>query len=280
MSGPQCSCGAGAELREKILAEAPRLGPGDVFRFACHPGVSCYNRCCADVNIFLSPYDVLRMRKRLGMDSGEFLRKYTLLPVHKEMKTPAVLLRMNDDAAKTCPFVCEKGCSIYADRPWPCRMFPLGLAAQKDTPDGWQGERFYFLLKEEVCQGFHEAREWTVAQWLEDQKVDEYDRWGEPYKELTLHPFFEGGGVLPPEKLHMLYTACYDLDAFRRFVFESTLLERFEVDADFVEQMRYDDEELLRFAFLWLRFSLFGERTMMLKDGAIEAIKGKPAQGG
>jgi Fe-S-cluster containining protein len=266
------------QFQEKILAESPKLGPDDAFRFACHPGISCYNRCCADVNIFLSPYDVLRMRRRLGMDSAEFLRKYTLLPVHKEMKTPAVLLRMNDDEAKTCPFVCQQGCSIYADRPWPCRMFPLGLASQKDTPDGWSGDRFYFLLREEVCQGYHEAKEWTVRQWLEDQKVDEYDRWGEPYKELTLHEFFAKGGILSPEKLHMFYTACYDLDAFRRFVFESTLLERFEVDEDFVEQMRYDDEELLRFASMWLRFSLFGERTVKMKASAVEAAKGKLAQ--
>ena len=67
-------------------------------------------------------------------------------------------------------------------------------------------------------------------------------RWGEAFKELTLHKFFEEGGVLSPEKMHMFFTACYDLDKFREFVFGSTLLERFEVDEDFVEEMRYDDE--------------------------------------
>ena len=86
------------------------------------------------------------MKRRLGMTSGEFLEKYTLMPVHKDMKTPVVMLRMNDDEAKTCPFLTDAGCGVYADRPWPCRMYPLGLAAQKDTPDGWRGERFYFLL--------------------------------------------------------------------------------------------------------------------------------------
>jgi Fe-S-cluster containining protein len=117
-------------LREKILTECPRLGPEDTFRFACHPGVSCFNKCCADVNIFLSPYDVLRMKRRLGMKSGDFLDKYTLMPVHKDMKTPVVVLRMNDDEDKSCPFLTEGGCGIYSDRPWPCRMYPLGLAAQ------------------------------------------------------------------------------------------------------------------------------------------------------
>ena len=44
----------------------------------------------------------------------------------------------------------------------------------------------------------------------------------------------------------MLFTACYDLDKFREFVFESTLLQRFDVDQDFALEMRTDDEALLR----------------------------------
>jgi hypothetical protein len=190
------------------------------------------------------------------------------------MNFPAVMLRMGDDAAKRCPFLTERGCGIYADRPWPCRMYPLGLAAQKDTPDGWRGERFYFLLHEDVCQGFQAPRELTVRQWLEEQGIDEYDQWGEAFKELALHKFFTDGGVLSPEKMHMFFTACYDLDKFREFVFGSTLLQRFDVDEDFVEEMRYADEALLRFAFLWLRFSLFGERTVKIRPHVAEAFQG------
>ncbi|MFH1417250.1 MAG: YkgJ family cysteine cluster protein [Planctomycetota bacterium] len=262
-------------LEEKIVEDYARLGPDDTFKFACHPGVSCFNRCCGDVNIFLSPYDVLRMRKRLGMKSGDFLDKYALMPVQKDMKAPVVVLRMNDDETKSCPFLTESGCGIYSDRPWPCRMYPLGMATQKDTPDGWRGERFYFLMREEVCKGFGEAKEWTVRQWLDDQGIEEYDVWGEQFKELTLHEFFETGGDLTPEKMNMLFTACYDLDKFREFIFGSTLLQRFQVDEDLVEEIRYDDESLLNFAFHWLRYSLFGEQTMKAKPEAVEAIKGK-----
>jgi Fe-S-cluster containining protein len=263
------------KLKEKIVEDYPRMGPDDTFQFGCHPGVSCFNQCCGDVNIFLSPYDVLRMKKRLGMTSSEFLEKYTFLPVQKDMKTPVVVLRMNDDEAKSCQFLTEGGCGIYTDRPWPCRMYPLGMAAQKDTPDGWRGDRFYFLMEEAGCKGFGEPKECTVRQWLEDQGIDEYDEWGEAYKELALHKFFEDGGTLSPERMHMMYTGCYDLDKFREFVFESTLLEKFVVDEDFVEEMRYDDEVLLRFAFLWLRFSLFGENTVQMKTKAVESFKGQ-----
>jgi len=266
------------QLQEKILADYPRLGSKDKFKFACHPGISCFNKCCGNVNIFLSPYDVLRMKNRLGMKSSDFLQKYALLPVQKDMKTPVVVLRMNDDEHKTCPFLTDAGCGIYSDRPWPCRMYPLGMAARKDTPDGWRGDRFYFLLQEEGCTGFGEAKEWTIEEWIENQGVEEYDVWGEQDKELALHKFFETGGTLPPERMHMLFTACYELDKFRELVFESTLLDRFEVDEDFVDEMRTSDEALLRFAYLWLRFSLFGEKTVRIKEDAIEAMRGKLAE--
>ena len=38
--------------------------------------------------------------------------------------------------------------------------------------------------------------------------------------------------------------------------------------------MRNDDEALLRFAFLWLRFSLFGEPTVKARADILDAFKG------
>ena len=73
-------------FKEQILQEYPRLGPDDKFRFACHPGVSCFNRCCHDVNIFLTPYDLLRLKNRLHMSSEEFIAEHTIIPLAKEMK--------------------------------------------------------------------------------------------------------------------------------------------------------------------------------------------------
>ena len=154
-------------------------------------------------------------------------------------------------------------------------MYPVGLATSKDTEDGWQGERFYFLLKEDTCKGHEEAREWTIREWMDDQEVDAYEEWGEAYKELSIHKFFEDGLVLPPEKMEMFFNSTYDLDKLRDFVFKSTLLERFEVDEDFVHQLKTDDEALLRFGFLWIRFALFGETTMKMKPEAVQAVQEK-----
>jgi len=75
----------------------------------------------------------------------------------------------------------------------------------------------------------------------------------------------------------MFYTACYDLDTFRRFVFSTTFTQRFELDKELIEELRTDDLALLRFAFRWLRFALFGEPTMKVSESAARAAKAAQA---
>lgn len=258
------------ELKKKILEEAPRLAYGDRFRFSCNPGVPCFNACCADINIVLTPYDILRLKNRLGISSGEFLEKYAVVPFNKEVKQPVPVLKMSEKEGKPCQFVGEKGCTVYEDRPWACRMYPLGLAAPRDEAE--QGERFFFLLEEEHCKGFEEQHEYTVAGWIEDQGIREYDEAGELFKGISLHPHFESGD-LSPAKMDMFFNASYDLDRFRRFVFGSTFLEKFDVDGETVERIRTDDFALMKFAFNFLRYALFYEPTMKLKPGLEEVKK-------
>jgi hypothetical protein len=247
-------------MKKAILEDFPRLGKDHSFCFACHHQLRCFNVCCGDVNIVLTPYDVLRVRTRLALPSGEFLRKYTIAPFTEEMRLPLVLLKMNNDERKSCPFVAPSGCSIYEDRPWPCRMYPVGMASSGKGKDG-RDEVFYFLMHETPCDGFKETRQWTIAGWLEDQGVGPYDEMGEEFARLTVHPYLNQGRSLEPAKIEMFYTACYDQDKFRRFLFESSFLRRFEIDTELREKLAASDLDLLKFAFRWLRFSLFGEKT-------------------
>ncbi len=60
----------------------------------------------------LTPYDVLRMKRSLGIDSSEFLEQYTLRLQNAEQKFPIVILKM-EEQSKRCPFLNEKGCGIY-----------------------------------------------------------------------------------------------------------------------------------------------------------------------
>ncbi len=253
-------------LKKTILEQFPRLEANDKFKFSCHPGVSCFNQCCADVNIFLTPYDVLRLKNQLGITSQDFLDKYTQLVADHKQQLPAVQLRMTETETKHCFFVDpEKGCTVYENRPWSCRMYPVGQASPKESENSTD-KKFYFILNEEVCKGFEDGKEWTISEWMIDQGVGDYDIFGEMFKEIAFHDFFEKGKVLTPQKVEMFYLACYNLDRFKEFIKDTTFLKRFDVDKDRLNKMMKDDEELLKFGFDWIKFSLFGEKTMKINE--------------
>jgi Fe-S-cluster containining protein len=257
-------------LKETILKEYPRLSEESEFCFKCHKDVPCFNACCGDVNIFLTPYDIIRLKNRLGITSGEFLARYTLSPFDENTKFPVILLKMEDNEKKSCPFVGEQGCGVYEDRPWPCRMYPLGLASPKDDPQVG-GDDFFFVLNEDVCKGHLEDHKYTVREWIEDQGIAEYSEIGELYKDITLHDFFQKGGQLEPQKMEMFFTACYNVDKFRDFVFQSSFLQKFEVDEETQRRIKEDDVEMLKFSYQWIRFAFFGEDTIRVKTDIREA---------
>ena len=46
-------------------------------KFSCHPGVSCFTACCHNIKIILTPYDILKLRRRLNLQASEFVTEYT-----------------------------------------------------------------------------------------------------------------------------------------------------------------------------------------------------------
>ena len=247
---------------QTILSGCPRLALDDCFRFRCGPELDCFGQCCRDVTIVLTPYDVLRLKRATGMDSSEFLEAHTLCPRGADQKFPIVMLRMQD-GDRQCPFLGPQGCGVYADRPWACRMYPLGAAEPKQpTPDD---RAFHFVLHEDLCHGHGQAAPVSVREWIRSQGAEAYEMMSGGFKELTLHDFWDGDRPLTQQQAAMFYLACYDLDRFRRFVFETRFLDRLEVDEARVEALRNDDEELLEFGIQWLRFAIFGERSMKVR---------------
>ena len=260
--------------QEAILHDCARMGLDDRFTFECGQGRDCFTRCCADVAIVLAPYDVLRLKRVLGIDSTDFLRNYTISPFTKDQKIPTVLLKMDPETG-ACPLVTSAGCSVYSNRPWACRMYPLGVAEPRNSsPDN---RAFHFLVREDLCHGHGEGTGFTVREWIAGQNIDGYDAGNASFKALMLDEAWDTAPAFKPEQMDMYYMACYDLDRFRRFVFETRLLEVFEVDEARVEAMRTDDEELLEFGVQWLRFSLFKQKTMKLKPSALIAAQQRAA---
>ncbi len=263
-------------VQDEILHDYPRMTPDDRFTFQCRRDLPCFTHCCQDVSIVLTPYDVLRLKRALGIDSSEFLRRYTISPFTKDQKFPVVLLKM-DEATKTCAFVGPAGCSVYGSRPWACRMYPLGVAEPRQaTP---VDRAFHFLLREDLCEGHGQGASLSVREWIADQGIEEYDMMGAPFKTLMLHDHWDRIEGLTPAQMEMYYMACFDLDRFRRFVFESRFLDTFEVDEARADAMRTNDEDLLDFAMQWLRFSLFAEPSMKIKPAVMEAKRQAMAAG-
>jgi len=258
------------------IRDRRQLGPDDTFCFGCHEGLGCFTRCCGNVNILLTPVDVLRLARRLRLDTGEFLAEHTLTPVTKELHLPVKMLRMGDGPDQRCPFVArtparcegaganvvgEQGCTVYEDRPWSCRMYPVGMGLPPARA-GVQPMPVYFLSEDSFCEGRSGPGSWTVDSWRASQDLPEREELERGFREIVSHPWFIGGRQLDAKRIDMFHTACYDLDAFRRFLLETSFLERFDLEQSLVEQLRTDDEALLAFAFRWLRFALFGEPTM------------------
>jgi len=257
---------------ETILNECPRMGPEDRFTFRCGPDLACFTQCCRDVTIVLTPYDLLRLKRALGLDSSELLEKHTLRLQPANQKFPIVALKMEGERTQ-CPFLSEKGCTVYSNRPWACRMYPLGAAAP-DAPTA-DDQPFHFVVRESLCQGHGEGCAVSVREWLASQQIEEFEMMSAGFKELTLDRFWDGDSRLTPQQQDMFYMACYDLDRFRRFIFETRFLQLFEVDEARVEALRADDGELLDFAMQWLRFAIFGERSMKMRQHAAPRRNGQ-----
>jgi hypothetical protein len=238
-----------------------RLTADSIFKFACHKGLECFNVCCGGLEIFLTPYDILKLKNHLGLTSGEFLERHAQAVMLKKTRLPLIKLKMAEGGR--CSFVTPEGCSVYDSRPAVCRYYPLGSGAVKGTKRN-EGE-FYLLIKEKHCLGFNETRMWSVDEWRINQGVTVYDGENKDWIDLILNKKLNAD-VEPDERsLRMFYMGSYDIDLFRNFVFESRFLDTFELEDALVEEIRGNETSLMRLAHRWLKYVLFKEPVMKLK---------------
>lgn len=257
-----------------------QLKDADMFAFSCHKGISCWNKCCHGADVVLTPMDMLRLSRHFGMRPIEFLDRYCYQSQWKQAGLPVAKLRMGgDDGTGPCPFVDdEKGCTVYEDRPVTCRYYPLGLAAIKMKGQD-RKETFSFLVKEAHCKGHDESRLQSVAQFRREQGTEPYDEVNAGWIDILMKaaswastggPF---GKEISPKTQGMFYMVSTDIDAFRRFVFETRFLEIYDIDPDVVDVLKTNDAVLLSLGFDWLKNVIFGEPTISMKESVLrEAI--------
>ncbi len=252
-----------------------QLGYDSRFRFRCHKGISCFTKCCRGIDIMLTPYDILTLRKRLELSSEEFLAIYTELKLLQKADLPIVTMKLLDDEQKSCPFVRdEEGCIIYKDRPTTCRYYPLGMGSLSYTghsndaeDDADENDAFFFMVKEDHCLGFEEEKEWTVADWREDQGVDIRDEVNAGWTDLIVRKKSVPMTIkLSEQSKQMFFLACYNIDKFREFVFKSSFLDRYEIEPAKIEQIKNDEIKLLQFGFEWIQYLFFQKGDFKVKQ--------------
>jgi Fe-S-cluster containining protein len=243
------------DASETFLDSLPELKADQSFLFACNERVPCFNRCCSELTMPLAPYDVLRLRRNLGIDSDRFIKQFITVQLYPDTGFPLPLLKMLDGPDALCPFVTPAGCSVYEDRSSACRTYPLGRGA-KPGPDDTVNERF-FLVREDHCCGFDAGRRWIAREWLADQELEPYNRSNDRYMRLMAKVKASGRPV-SERMATMCLLAFFQLDRFKNFMESMGLFDKVEISDERRKAVLDGEEARLDFAFDWIELVLFG----------------------
>lgn len=265
------------------MDETITLGLDDIFPFDCRKALDCFNQCCRDINLFLTPYDIMRLKRNLSLSSREFLDRYTTAIYMEEIGHPLVVMKMMGDE-KYCPFSSPDGCRVYPDRPWSCRAFPLEPCVGK-AGDGRPLTPMYSVVKRPFCLGFNdknppshpfrkgemwgfpgENNSLTVRAWLVRQGTAVYEKMNDLWSQVTLSERFPAGG-LDKKGIQMFFLASYSLDEFSVLASGQGFLETYSLKNEDIRPILRDETSLYAFACRWLRVALLGEEIPLIAEG-------------
>ncbi|MGD0288233.1 MAG: YkgJ family cysteine cluster protein [Candidatus Binataceae bacterium] len=190
-----------------------------VFSYQCN---AC-SRCCHNKVIRVGPYEILRLARRLGMTTTEFIAQHT--------EAGGTVLRTHDENNRACIFLNQQGCSVHPDRPLACRLYPL---ARWVDPDG--RESFGHLTPHPKTKGSYGTSA-TVADYLDEQGVAPFiemgDRYGVVYQRMV-----EVLGSLDPEELDRRSSRRDDVDEKAPGLAASSWIDIDKTIADFCKLHR------------------------------------------
>jgi Fe-S-cluster containining protein len=245
-------------MSQQLPQHVRPLAAGESFTFTCRPDVECFTNCCRDLELALTPYDVLRLKHKLRMTSADFLDRFVILEQDSHETFPRLYLTMVDDGKASCPFITENGCRVYDSRPGACRAYPLGRGVSLDD-SGARGER-YVLLTEPHCLGFDTTVHFTAKTWEQDQDLTAYNDLNDEILALLQHRLVKKGRRLSRAQTDLFILGLYNLDEFRNLLNSSKVssLPR-PMTESLAGTSIHADTALLRFAVHWLINELFGK---------------------
>lgn len=171
------------------------------FSYSCN---RC-KKCCHDKRIRVSPYEVLRLARNLRLTTKEFIAQFT--------EEGGTILRFRSEDGG-CSLLGEEGCTVHADRPGACRIYPLGGFFQLDGQ-----ETFALVPPHPESLGVYGSAATfkpsdTVASFLEAQGLAAYHRANHRYVELLtrLLPLIAGRLTSPRESDDVADVNCSELE--------------------------------------------------------------------
>jgi Fe-S-cluster containining protein len=242
-------------MTEQLPEYFQPLNREDRFSFSCHPGVACFTECCRQLDLALTPYDVLRLKNALQMESGSFLEQYVIVEWDERIIFPQCYLTMIDDGRESCVFISPQGCTVYPDRPGACRTYPLGRGTERGK-DGRIEERFV-LLREPHCHGFEEREAQSPSEYFNSQGLEEYHRFNDALISILHHDRIREGYRPTQKELDNYLLALYNLDTFRREMADGRITLDRPLRPDELQALAGDDEKLLLLGITWLLQELF-----------------------
>jgi uncharacterized protein len=116
----------------------------------------------------------------------------------------------------------------------------------------------YGLLVEPHCQGHGQNCTQTVRKWIASQGIAPYDAMNDRMMDIISLKNRLIPGPLDLKSRHLFSMACYDLDAFRKYLTDHFQKKDFGLTDESWQLLLEDDEALLKFSLGWLKQALFG----------------------
>ena len=164
------------------------------------------------LELALTPYDALRLRKATGLTSGQLLDSHIIIEQDPGEPFPRFYLTMVDDGRASCVFVTDQGCAVYKHRPSACRAYPLGRAVMRQETGAM--EEHFVLMKEDHCLGFHEPISQNALMYSQDQELLTYNRFNDAVATILQHDSIRKGFIPSAKQIDLFILALYNIDSF------------------------------------------------------------------
>lgn len=262
------------KIKHEIPYQSPvapsELSSDDEFQFDFHPGISCFNACCKNIDITILPYDILRLKNRQNLSSSQWENSYTVRFSMNQHPLPRLKLATHK-GTRASVFLGEKGCQVYQDRPAACRYYAPGSMGIRRKGTAYV-EQIFFKVKEDHCKGDAEPKKLPVRDYRQSQGAEKYDEMNRECQVIILKKRSSGPTVGAPSEhsLTLFDMFNYDIDSFEKFSHSDGVKNLFELDANNRAEIENDQEALLLFAARFLKQVLFGEMSIKMNQSVID----------